>query len=182
MRSEPDAVHAMNCVPVPNRTAPPLRVETLSAGQWTLADRQPERFTMVVFYRGLHCPVCRAYLADLDRKLATFAERGVDVIAVSGDDAERARRTVEEWKLERLAIGYGQSVTSMREWGLFVSHGIKEPEPELFGEPGLFLVRPDGTLYYAAVNSMPFGRPRLDDMLAALDFIIARDYPARGEA
>jgi hypothetical protein len=101
---------------------------------------------------------------------------------VSGDDSERARRTVEEWKLENLTIGYGQSIASMREWGLFVSHGIKEPEPELFGEPGLFLVRPDSTLYYVAVNSMPFGRPRLDDMPAALDFIIARDYPARGEA
>ena len=172
----------MNCVPVPTRTAPSLRLETLSAGQWILAARQPERFTMVVFYRGLHCPVCRAYLAELERKLPAFTERGVDVIAVSGDDAERARRTVEEWKLENLTIGYGQSIASMREWGLFVSHAIKEPEPELFGEPGLFLVRPDGTLYYAAINSMPFGRPRLDDMLAALDFIIARDYPARGEA
>lgn len=137
---------------------------------------------MVVFYRGLHCPVCRAYLAELERKLAAFTERGVEVIAVSGDDSERAQRTVEEWKLAQLAIGYGQSIASMRQWGLFVSHGIKVPEPDLFGEPGLFLVRPDGTLYYAAVNSMPFGRPRLDDMLAALDFIIARDYPPRGEA
>ena len=175
MTSEPDAVHTVNRATIPNRPAPPLRVEALAADQWTLTERQPERFTMVVFYRGLHCPVCRAYLAELERKLPAFTERGVDVIAVSGDDAERARRTVEQWKLGRLAIGYGQSVASMREWGLYVSHGIKEPEPELFGEPGLFLVRPDGTLYYAAVNSMPFGRPRLDDMLAALDFIIARD-------
>lgn len=137
---------------------------------------------MIVFYRGLHCPVCRTYLSELDRKLDEFTRRGVDVIAISGDDAERARRTVDEWKLARLPIGYGQSIASMREWGLFISHGIKEPEPELFGEPGLFLVRPDGTLYYAAVTSMPFGRPRLDDMLAALDFIIAHDYPARGAA
>lgn len=137
---------------------------------------------MLVFYRGLHCPVCRTYLSELDRKLDEFMRRGVEVIAISGDDAERARCTVEEWKLARLTIGYGQSIASMREWELFVSRGIKDAEPELLGEPGLFLVRPDGTLYYAAVNSMPFGRPRLDDMLAAVDFIIARDYPARGEA
>ncbi len=137
---------------------------------------------MIVFYRGLHCPVCRAYLAELDRKLDEFTRRGVEVMAVSGDDAERARRAVEEWKLERLAVGYGQTIASMREWGLFVSHGIKEPEPDHFGEPGLFLIRPDGAVYYVAVNSMPFGRPRLDDMLGALDFIIARNYPARGEA
>ncbi len=154
----------------------------MAGDPWTLADRRPERFTTIVFYRGLHCPVCRTYLSELERKLDEFIRRGVDVIAVSGDDGERARRTAEEWKLERLTVGYGQSIASMREWGLFISHGIKEPEPELFGEPGFFLVRPDGTIYYAAVNSMPFGRPRLDDMLAALDFIIARNYPARGEA
>ena len=137
---------------------------------------------MVVFYRGLHCPVCRTYLAELDRTLDEFTRRGVDLIAVSGDDAERAGRTVEEWKLKRLTVGHGQSIASMREWGLFVSQGIKEPEPAGFGEPGLFLVRPDGTVYYVAVNSMPFGRPRLDDMRGALDFIIAQNYPARGEA
>jgi hypothetical protein len=46
----------------------------------------------------------------------------------------------------------------------------------------VFLVRPDRTLYYAAVQSMPFARPHLRDILAGLDFVIAKDYPARGEA
>ena len=166
----------------PTRPAPPLTVETVSGGAWTLAERRPERFTMIVFYRGLHCPVCRAYLVDLERKIDDFAGRGVEVIAVSGDDAERARRTVEEWKLDRLTVGYGQSVASMREWGLFVSRAIKDTEPALFGEPGLYLIQPDGTVHYAALNSLPFGRPRLDDMLAAIDFVVAKDYPPRGEA
>ncbi|NUP54664.1 MAG: AhpC/TSA family protein [Gemmatimonadaceae bacterium] len=174
--------HAPARAVVPTRPAPPLSVQTVAGESWSLIERRPERFTMVVFYRGLHCPVCRTYLMELERKLDEFTRRGLDVIAVSGDDDERARRTVDEWKLARLTVGYGQSVASMREWGLFVSHGIKETEPELFGEPGLFLIQPDATLYYVGVNSMPFGRPRLDDMLAALDFIIARNYPARGEA
>lgn len=167
---------------VPTHPAPSLSVPTVRGGEWTLADRRPERFTMIVFYRGLHCPVCRTYVSELDGHLDEFAARGVEVIAVSGDDAARAQRSVDEWKLERLTVGYGQPVASMREWGLFISRGIKEPEPAWFGEPGLFLIRPDGTLYYAALNSMPFGRPRLGDMLAALDFVIARDYPPRGEA
>lgn len=34
-----------------------------------LAERRPERVTMVVFFRGLHCPVCRAQLAELDGRL-----------------------------------------------------------------------------------------------------------------
>ncbi|MEO6878755.1 MAG: hypothetical protein ABI205_09760 [Gemmatimonadaceae bacterium] len=40
---------------------------------------------------------------------------GVEVIAVSGDDAERARQTVTEWKPERFTVGFGQPVASMRE-------------------------------------------------------------------
>lgn len=74
-----------------------------------------------------------------------------------------------------------------RARGLFLSRGIKDAEPELFSEPGLFLVQPpepdapNATLYYAAVNSMPFGRPAFGDLLGALDFVLENDYPARGE-
>ena len=59
------------------------------------------------------------------------------------------------------------------------SAGVEEPA--LFSEPGLFLVRPDGILYFASVQTMPFARPHFSDILAALDFVIAKDYPARGE-
>lgn len=64
-----------------------------------------------------------------------------------------------DWKLTRLRVAYGQDAGSMREWGLFVSKGIKDPEPDAFGEPGIFLIRPDGTVYMAALNSMPAARP-----------------------
>jgi hypothetical protein len=55
-------------------------------------------------------------------------------------------------------------------------------EPALFSEPGLYLVRPDRTLYAGAVNTMPFARTNFGELLKALDFIIEKDYPARGEA
>ena len=42
-------------------------------------------------------------------------------------------------------------------------------------------MRPDGTLYYGAVQTMPFARPHFDELLAALDFALAKNYPARGE-
>jgi peroxiredoxin len=138
---------------------------------------------MIVFYRGLHCPVCKGYLRQLERMLDDFAAVGVtSVVAVSGDSAERARQSVQEWGLNRLAVGYGQTVESMREWGLFVSKAIKEDEPEEFGEPGLFLIRPDGTVFAEILNSMPFGRSRFEDLVISLKWIAENDYPARGEA
>lgn len=169
-------------MPTPRTPAPALDLPLVSGGRFRLAEQEPDAFTMVVFYRGHHCPVCRAQLSELDRRLDEVQEAGIDVVAVSGDTEERARRSVEEWGLDRLPVAHGQDVDSMREWGLFVSKAVKEGEPDLFGEPGLFLVRPDGTLFWQVVGSMPFARPRLDDVLKGVAFVQEHDYPARGEA
>lgn len=167
----------------PRTPAPGLDLPLVGGGQWRLGEQEPTSFTLVLFYRGLHCPVCRGYLGQLERMLDEFAAAGVtSVVAVSGDDRQRAERTVADWGLSRLPVAYGQSVDSMREWGLFVSKGFKEGEPGEFSEPGLFLLQPDGILYAGVINTMPFGRPHFDDILAAVRFVRERDYPARGEA
>jgi peroxiredoxin len=171
-----------NAVPKPRTQAPRLDVETVGGGRWSLAGQSPALFTLVVFYRGLHCPVCRNYLRDLDRRVEDFASRGVGVIAVSGDTRERAEATRDEWELSRVTIGYGQSLDSMREWGLFVSTRTKDPEPDAFAEPGLFLVDAAGAIYYEALNSMAFGRPSFRDLLHGVDAIREHGYPPRGDA
>jgi hypothetical protein len=104
------------------------------------------------------------------------------VIAISADTSERAKRAVGEWHLDQLPIGYGLSEETARTFGLFISQGISEDEPARFSEPGLFLIRPDGTVYYEAINTMPWGRPHLDDILGGIDYAAKADYPARGEA
>ena len=170
-------------MPIPQQPAPPLEISLVGGGHWSLADQHPDQFTLIVFYRGLHCPVCRGYLNQLEVLIDKLAGVGVtSVLAVSGDDQEHAAQTVEEWGLSRLIVGYGQSVESMRDWGLFVSKGTNEHEPEVFGEPGVFLIRPDGTLYAAIINSMPFGRPHLDELVGAIGWVNENKYPARGEA
>lgn len=170
----------------PRQPVPSLTVPTVGGGTWSLSEQTPENFTMVVFYRGYHCPICSRYLGDLDKKLAKFAEKGVGAIALSNDGKERAEQTVEEWKLENLPLGYDLSLAKGREWGLFVSTSkgktsIGVEEPPLFNEPGLFLVRPDGTLYWSSVQTMPFARPSFAEVLGALNVVLDHNYPARGE-
>jgi peroxiredoxin len=166
----------------PRKRAPELAVDLVGGGRWRLEQQQPESFTMVVFYRGLHCPVCRAQLSELDRRLDELTSRGVEVIAISGDTLERAQRSKDEWHLDRLTLGYGLNERTARAFGLLISRGINEEEPASFNEPGLFLIRPDGSVYYEAITSMPWGRPRLNDVLGGIDYVLAHDYPARGEA
>ena len=165
----------------PRERAPELAVDLVGGGRWRLSDQRPETFTMVVFYRGLHCPVCRAQLSELNRRIPEIAGRGIGVIAISGDTRERAERARQEWRLDRVEIGYGLTEETARDFGLFVSRGING-EPARFSEPGLFLIRPDGSVYYEAITSMPWGRPRLDDVLGGVDYALDHDYPARGEA
>lgn len=171
----------------PRKPTPDLEVETVDGGAWRLSDQTPEHFTMIVAYRGLHCPICKTYLRDLDRNYEEFKKRGIESIVVSTDEKDRAETTKKDWGLENLPIGYGMSIETARDWGLFISTGKGKTsagveEPAKFNEPGLFLVRPDKTLYAASFATMPFARPHFKEVLGAVDFIIDKDYPARGEA
>lgn len=171
---------------VPRQKAPSLSVETLGHGRFDLSTEASSRMTLICFYRGLHCPICANYLKELDRLTPAFAERGVSTIAISSDTQERARAMADKIGSADLRVGYGLPLEEARRWGLYISASrgktsIGIEEPALFSEPGVFLIRPDQTIYYLSVQSMPFVRPNFNEMVQALDFIIKNDYPARGE-
>ena len=91
--------------------------------------------------------------------------------------------THEEWDTHDLPLALGLPEEQAREWGLFISEKREgSDEPERFSEPGLFLIKPDGTLYFEEVQSAPFARPPLDEMLSAIQFVLENDYPVRGTA
>lgn len=165
---------------LPRQIVPDLDIATLDGGNWNLAERNPDNFSVIVFYRGLHCPICARYLGDFDKRVNEFSDLGVEVIAISSDGEEQAREAQRKWKLSGLTVGYDFTIEAARKWGLYVSSGRKN-EPEEFSEPGLFLVKPDQTLYASSVQTMPFARPHVDDLTKALSYVVDNDYPARGE-
>lgn len=171
---------------IPRQKVPKLVVPLAGGGTFDIASEKPKSFTLVLFYRGLHCPICRKQLTELEAKLPEFEKRGVSVVAISPDVQERGEKTKTEWNLPKLRIGYNLDLRSARAWGLWISTGrgmtsAGVEETSLFNEPGLFLVKPDGTLYCASVQTMPFARPHLADLLGAIDFVTEKNYPARGE-
>ncbi|MEM8662929.1 MAG: peroxiredoxin-like family protein [Pseudomonadota bacterium] len=171
---------------MPRQAVPSLDVPLVGGGTWSLAGSKGDPFTLVVFYRGLHCPICKTYLGSLEKLLDKFTEKGIEVIALSTDNEERAAKAKADWNLPNLNIGHSVSLDKAREWGLYVSSGIGKTsigieEPAQFAEPAIYFVRPDGTLYFGSSQTMPFARPRFEDILPALDFVIAKNYPARGE-
>lgn len=170
----------------PGTLPPPLSLPLTTGGSTDdlyLGTGEGGRFTLVVFYRGLHCPVCRRQLSELDTRLDELSEVGVGrVVAVSMESGVRSTEVVQRWQLAKLPVAYGLSEDDARAWGLFISTAIKDSEPARFNEPGVFILDSDGTVYWSCVASMPFGRPPMDEIIAGIVYANEHNYPARGAA
>lgn len=171
---------------MPRQKTPNLTLPLIGGGTFDLSTENSKTGTVVCFYRGLHCPICATYLTELEKQADAFAERGVGIVAVSSDGEERAAAMAEKINAEKLRFAYDLPLQEARDWGLYISTSrgktsIGIEEPPLFSEPGLFLVSPEQSLYYGSVQTMPFVRPHFRELVSALDFAIANNYPARGE-
>ncbi|MBU1253576.1 peroxiredoxin-like family protein [Qipengyuania sp. DY56-A-20] len=165
----------------PATTAPDLDLPLTIDARFVLSDQRPDAFTMLVFYRGSHCPICKRYLTQLGGRLEEFTRRGINVFAVSMDSPERAASAHKEWDTRDLPLAHSLSEDQARQWGLFLSQARPDSEePEVFSEPALFLLKPDRSVYFEVVQSAPFTRPDLDQLLESVDFIAKQDYPTRG--
>ncbi len=160
---------------------PKTEVEQLGGGKITLgAPRGGHDWQLVVVYRGLHCPICKNYLAKLQELETTFNELGVDVVAVSGDPVEKAQAFADEKEL-LIAMGHSLSVEQMRTLGLYISDPRSPKETDRpFPEPGLFVINGDGEIQIIDVSNAPFARPDLSGIANGIKFIRGNDYPIRG--
>lgn len=172
--------HSTSIKLLTNTFAPTLEVSTLDGQRWQLTEQNPPNYTLVLFYRGWHCPLCEEQLTELDLKLEEFANLGIEAIAISGDTQERAQQSKQDWHLQNVRIGYGLKIEDMRLWGLYISKSAYENEPAYFNEPAIFLVKPDVTIAIAMINSTPFSRPHWNDLINGLDYSLKNNYPIRG--
>ena len=141
-----------------------------------------ERWTLLVVYRGRHCGRCKRYLNGLEAMKTDWEGAGFDVVAVSADSAEKARADVEEhgWSF---AVCHGLDERAMRALSLFASDPLDAGETDRrFAEPGVFCVRPDGSIQILSISNGPAARTDLAELLDGMRFTIEHDKPARGTA
>jgi peroxiredoxin len=171
----------MPTTPTPGDMAPALTVPLIDGTIWDLHAQAPDAFTMIVVYRSLHCPICKTYLRGLHALHGDFLAKGFAPMVLSMDDAARARQAQAEWELDPMPMGHSLSEADARAWGLFLSRRRKDSEPEIFAEPGLFLVTSAGVLWMVDVANVPFVRPDLSGLLARADMMVEnKDQPPRG--
>lgn len=184
----------------PTEQAPVLDLFTLDAddGETKVNLSQVAKdhdFTLVVFYRGVFCPVCKMQLRDIEEHYQQLSDANMKVIAVSMDTKENATifaknvaasvvgNTEDKEEAQKLqtTIAYGMTEKQAREWGLYISKGREgTAEPAVFSEPGVFVVKPDNSVFMAMTQSAPFARPSTEQLIGGLQFAKAHNYPARG--
>lgn len=166
----------------PNVNAPlgPHIFPALSGGEITVGTPK-DRWTMLIVYRGRHCPKCKAYLNKLQNMLGDWTAL-MDLVVVSADTREKAESDAFEFGWT-FPLCYGLTEPQMRDLGLYVSDPLSEAETDTrFAEPGTFAIRPDGTLMLVDISNGPAARPDLDVLLSGMQFNIDNDRPARGTA
>jgi peroxiredoxin len=161
---------------------PYVSVPRLGGGDLQLGKPVDDHdWQMVVIYRGKHCPICKTYLAELERTAAEFAKAGVGVVAISGDPEDRARTFTDEIGVS-FPVGYGLTVVQMQRLGLYVSEPRSAKETDRpFAEPAVFVINADGLLQVLDISNAPFARPDLAGLAKGLKFIRDNDYPIRGQ-
>lgn len=171
----------MDTAILPGRQAPDIALPVVGErNPRQLGGEPPERYRLIVVYRGQHCPLCQKQLETIADSLEMFRDRKIEVIAVSCDDHEKAEQSCKEWDIEGVPLAYGLPIEEAQRWGLYVSTAIKDAEPHLFSEPGMFLINREGEIQAIWIQSVPFARPRIEDVLDAVDFIEKESYPPRG--
>lgn len=172
---------------IPRTKVPNLIFPTLAHGEFDLSKHAESKFNLIVCYRGLHCPLCTNYLTELSNLSAEFKKRDVSITILSSDSKDRTEQMARKINVNsEIVFGYDLKLSDAKKWGLYISEGrgttsIGIEEPAKFSEPGVFIIKADQTLYYGNTQTMPFARPLFKDLLGAVDFAIAKDYPARGE-
>lgn len=163
----------------PGQDAGNITLNLVNGSKWELASQSTD-WSLIVAYRGLHCPVCKSQLQNLKSQMKAFADAGISVVSASMDTQDRAEKTHKEWELGDVPVAYGLGKEFVERFGLFLSDPISDNEPEIFSEPGLLLFK--GTTYYAGwIQSIPFARPSFEDVLKGVKFIQEKDYPPRGK-
>ncbi|MEO0389876.1 MAG: peroxiredoxin-like family protein [Pseudomonadota bacterium] len=159
---------------------PHTLVPQLGGGTLTLGAPQGRGWQMVIIYRGLHCPICKRYLGELEALLPEFHAADVDVLVASGDPEHKAQAFKDEVGLS-MPVGYDLTPDQMHGLGLYVSTPRSPQETDRpFPEPGLFVINGDGQLQITDISNAPFARPGLQGILNGIKFIRENSYPIRG--
>ena len=165
--------------PTPDSILAPMSFPKVGGGTITVGGTR-DTWTLLIVYRGKHCPRCKKYLNILNAMKGDWESSGFDIAVVSADTEDKAQADVAEfgWDFD---LGYGLTEDQMATLGVYVTEPLSPAETDRrFAEPGTFVIRPDGSQIVVAISNGPAVRPELAELLDGMVFNKTNDRPARG--
>ena len=162
----------------PGQLFAPMTFAQLDGADYTFGA--PGGWQALFVIRGQHCPICKTYIVEIDKRKDAFAQLGISVAAVSAD-SEAQTRLIAEVAKPNFPLLYGMEETTIRNLGLYISEPRSAQETDhRFPEPALFVINPAGQLHVVDIANAPYLRPDLDRLISGLRFVIDKNYPIRG--
>lgn len=168
-------------LPIAGQALPAVTVSLLD-GTFVDLPGADDRWTLFIVYRGKHCGRCTKYLNGLEQTQGEWRDAGFDIVVTSADPKEKTEANVAEhgWTFP---MGHSLVEADMRRLGLYVSDPLTPEENDRrFAEPGVYVLRDDGSIQIAAISNGPSARPDLAELLDGMIFTIKNAKPARGMA
>lgn len=164
---------------VPGADVGPMSIPRLGGGEIVIGGAR-ENWSLVIIYRGKHCPRCKKYLNILNDMRQEWHAAGFDIMVASADPVEKAQADLDAfgWDFD---LGYDLSEPQMAALGLYVTEPLSDAETDRrFAEPGCFVIRPDGSVLLISISNGPSARPELNELLDGMIFTKENDRPPRG--
>ncbi len=134
--------------------APDFTLDADDGSAFSLAAHRGKRL-LLVFYPGDDTPVCTAQLCDYRDGIEAFAGLGVEVIGISGDDAESHKRFRAKHDLPFVLLSDpgGKVARKYGAWGLM---GMKR---------AVFLLDAAGVVRYEKVEAVALFRRSREELI-----------------
>lgn len=145
----------------PGNRAPPLVGWLPDGEEFRLADR-PGAPTVLLFYRGASCGLCRLHLEQAQRNLSAYEHQGATVLGITLDPIETSAALLEEAGLGYQLVSVGREVFDT--WGVTVA-GTEN------ALPATFLVDASGRIRFRHVGRNAADRPTDAEIITVLQTI-----------
>lgn len=124
--------------------------------------------------------LCKQYLKKLESLKEQFIATGTEIVAISGNPAEKAAAMVEATGAT-FAVAYRLSIEQMQDLRLSISNPRSSDETDRpFPEPGMFAVNGEGKVQLINISNTPFNRADLGELVETIEWIQENNYPIRG--
>lgn len=121
---------------------------------------------VLIFYRGLFCGLCKERLRALASYEEAYDRLDADVIAITPDPPELARRAEAAYDLDARIVSVDRA--TLEHWGLW-------PRGERFPRPSSFVLDEHGRIRYRHIGATAADRLSDVALLAALERL---EWPA----